>query len=120
MLNYKTQRMVALSEWDNLVEKTYSRPYSFQQQNGCKERGIFEFTVPDGPDDYSNETPSKSCMGVSFKSWLARDPKEPMAGVSFLDMWWERHFYPDVQMVANDLYERGLLEAGEYTINIDW
>lgn len=35
-------------------------------------------------------------------------------------MWWVRNFYPDVNMVANDLYEKGLLEAGEYLINIDW
>jgi hypothetical protein len=35
-------------------------------------------------------------------------------------MWWERNFYPDVQMIANDLHAKGLLDAGEYVINIDW
>ena len=37
-----------------------------------------------------------------------------------IDLWWERNFYPNIQMVANDLHSKGLLEAGEYTINIDW
>jgi len=35
-------------------------------------------------------------------------------------MWWERNFYPDVEMIANDLHKRGILEAGEYVIDIDW
>jgi hypothetical protein len=30
----------------------------------------------------------------------------------------ERNFYPDVQMVANDLYSKGLVAAGKY--EIDW
>lgn len=28
--------------------------------------------------------------------------------------------YPDVQMIANDLHAKGLLEAGDYCIEIDW
>jgi hypothetical protein len=35
-------------------------------------------------------------------------------------MFWDRNFYPNVQMVANDLHKKGLLEAGEYSIRIDW
>lgn len=37
-----------------------------------------------------------------------------------LSLWWERNFYPSVEVVANDLHARGLLPAGEYTIDIDW
>lgn len=65
-------------------------------------------------------------MGVSFKAWLARDPKQPLNSPdewdrkNGLSLWWQRNFYPDVQMVANDLYEKGLIEAGEYVIDIDW
>lgn len=62
-------------------------------------------------------------MGVSFKAWLARDPKQPLPGHedSFgLGLWWDRNFYPNIEMIANDLHERGLLKAGEYTIIIDW
>ena len=37
-----------------------------------------------------------------------------------IDLWWKRNFYPDIEMVANDLHAKGLLEAGEYAIDIDW
>lgn len=112
------------------MQKTYGRIYSFQQQDGCKERGRFRLTVPDTPNDYENDTiPEKvngDEMGVSFAAWLARDPNQLLdTGDKWdrehgLSLFWERNFYPDIQMVANDLYKRGLLAAGEYTINIDW
>lgn len=38
--------MFEVDEWDNLVSSTYGRVYNFQQQNGCKDRGIYYFTVP--------------------------------------------------------------------------
>lgn len=108
-----------------MVKRTYGRPYNFQQQDGCKPRGTFRFTVPDVAGDYENETIENGIdsedMGVSFKSWLERDPKL-CKGFSrmYLDMFWERNFYPDVQMIVNDLHSKGLLESGEYFIEIDW
>ena len=39
MLKSKTKKVVEVRDWDNLVEKTYGKPYCFQQQDGCKERG---------------------------------------------------------------------------------
>ena len=62
-------------------------------------------------------------MGVSFSAWLARNPKKPLAEQAHgyrLDMWWERNFYPSIEVIANDLYKRGLLKAGKYVIEIDW
>lgn len=125
----KTKQVIELSEWDNLVRKTYGRDYSFQQQDGCRGRGAFSFTVPDKPDDYERDSVPEEVnheqMGVSFKAWLARDPKQklsdPTAQEGYcLNLWWERNFYPDFQMVANDLHAKGLLPAGEHTILIDW
>lgn len=62
-------------------------------------------------------------MGVSFKSWLARDPKEwktiPSYGYEVV-LFWDRNFYPHISMVINDLYSKGLLPEGEYVIDIDW
>ena len=46
----RTVNMIELQDWDDLVEKTYGRPYSFQQQDDCKERGTHELTVPDGAE----------------------------------------------------------------------
>ena len=123
----RTETVVAVSEWDTLVKKTYGRPYSFQQQDGCRERGVFRLIVPTEAFDYEDtsapEVVNHDDMGVSFAAWLARDPKAPPADGRTdyaLDLWWERNFYPDVQMVANDLYARGLLKAGDYAIDIDW
>ena len=130
MIEYTSVRTIDLEEWDGVIEETYGRPYSFQQQDHRKDRGIHTFDVPRArPYDYKNDTvPEKvnhADMGVSFKAWLERDPKQaiPMEGNhSFhsTHMWWARNFYPSVDMVINDLYAKGLIEAGNYQINIDW
>lgn len=126
-MKIRTEKVIELAEWDALVIKTYGRPYSFQQQDGCKQRGSFRFSVPAPANDFAVETVPEIVnheqMGVSFAAWLHRDPKKPLPGQEYdyeLGLWWERNFYPDVQMVANDLHYRGLLEAGDYTIDIDW
>ena len=123
----KTTKLIEVGDWDELVESTYSRPYNFQQQNDCQERGVYHLKVPAKASDYKNDTIPEEIngeeMGVSFAAWLARDPKEwngDPEDQDFLDMFWERNFYPDIQMVANDLHAKGLLDAGEYAINIDW
>lgn len=129
----KTVNMIRVSDWDRVVVETYARPYTFQQQDGCKPRGTFEFSVPsEEVYDYENDTVPEVInhedMGVSFAAWLARDPKlnnikssDGSPAQSWgLDMWWERNFYPDAQMIANDLHARGLLAAGDYVIDIDW
>lgn len=128
MLKTQTKQMVSLIHWDNLIEQTYGKPYSFQQQNGCQNRGShYCLTVPSVNNDFINDSiPEKvngSQRGVSFKAWLARDPKQwngEKTTEYCVKLFWERNFYPDIQTIANDLYEKGLLEAGEYLINIDW
>lgn len=128
MLKTKTVKMIEVGDWDYLVESTYGRTYNYQQQDGCKERGIEHITVPvEYPSDYENDSiPEKVSggqMGVSFAAWLARDPTEWNGDEMyrrFRTVFWERNFHPSIDMVINDLHAKGLLEAGEYTINIDW
>ena len=119
--------MISMQDWDDLVEKTYGKIYSFQQQDGCQERGNVYITIPEEADEYENETIPEEIngeeMGVSFSAWLARDSKEwngDKADKSFVDMFWSRNFYPNLQMVANDLHAKGLIPKGEYVIEIDW
>ena len=122
--------MIEVSDWDELVMETYGRTYNFQQQDDCKPRGVENITVPSTyAYDYDRETVPEvvngSEMGVSFAAWLARDPDQKLSDPYSqnewsLEMWWERNFYPSVEMVANDLHAKGLLPAGEYAINIDW
>jgi len=130
MIKTRKATVIDVGDWDNLVEETYGRPYSFQQQDDCKERQRVSLTVPDTPYDYENDTVPEvvngSEMGVSFSAWLARDPKQKLNTSDEwdrehgLEMFWHRNFYPDVSMVANDLHAKGLIEAGEYEIDIDW
>ena len=122
----KNVKMIEESDWDKLVKKTYKRPYDYQQQDGCQDRGIYNLTVPsEETNDFENdevpEVVNHGEMGVSFAAWLARDPKKPLPnepGDFCLALWWHRNFYPSIEMVANDLHAKGLLKAGEYMVII--
>lgn len=119
--------IIALKEWDELVIDTYGKPYSFQQQDGCKPKGIFWLSIPKLASNYEHTSLPEEIngyrKGVSFETWLDRHPKAwngKAADELYIDLFWSRNFYPNVQMIANDLYEKGLIEAGEYVIKIDW
>lgn len=123
----RTEQVIELADWNNLVIETYGKPYSFQQQDGCQERGRFNLTIPAVDQDFENDTVPEIVndeeMGVSFAAWLVRDPKQPLPGQTQdyqLRLWWERNFYPSIETVANDLHAKGLLEGGTYSIDIDW
>lgn len=129
MLSVRTEQVIDVSDWDSLVVEAYGKPYSLQQQDGCKERQRVRIKIPDEAYDYENDTVPEVVnhedMGVSFKAWLERDPKQLLDSEKdqnswSLQLWWHRNFYPDVQMIANDLHTKGLIEAGVYTIDIDW
>jgi hypothetical protein len=126
-LKTKKTQVVQVQDWDDLVQETYGKIYSFQQQDDCKDRGTIFINIPSEPCDFENDTVPEVIngeeMGVSFKAWLERDPNEWNGIVShrsFIQLFWTRNFYPDVQMIANDLHARGLVDAGEYAIEIDW
>lgn len=118
----KKVNLIEVQEWDKLVEDTYGKPYNFQQQDGCKDRGVVSLTVPSEYEESDEYPEDYYPIPVKFQDWLDRDPKQSNEGEEdwMLEMWWEREFYPDVQAVANDLHNKGLLEAGKYLINIDW
>jgi hypothetical protein len=131
MINIKTTQSINVQDWDALVEKTYKRPYSFQQQGGCQPRGVHNFTVPCMyADDYENQSIPEEVngdeMGVSFAAWLERDPNLPLNTENSwershgLSLFWERNFYPALEVLANDLHALGHLPAGDYQLVIDW
>lgn len=129
-MKIENKKFIESEDWDELVEETYGRIYKFQQQQGCQDRGIVNITIPDTAynDEMHDSIPeivNGEEMGVKFDVWLARDPKQLLLNKEdqqswSLGMWWERNFYPDLQTIANDLHKKGLIEAGEYVINIDW
>lgn len=153
MLKVKTEKVISVDDWDKLVSDTYGKPYSFQQQDGCKDRGYYPLVVPSENDeeeaDMADAIPEvingEERIGVKFSTWLARDPKAPLnptpeelttnnyyfgktkgdeqsykTSPSHIELFWERSFYPNLQTVANDLHEKGLLPEGDYLIDVDW
>lgn len=127
MLKIQSKSVISVQDWDDLVTQTYGKPYSFQQQNDCQDRGMFDITIPSRGDDYPNDSVPEVIngekMGVSFQAWLARDPNEWNGNEedkNFLSLFWDRNFYPDVQTLANDMHTKGLIPAGDYVIEIDW
>ena len=125
-IQIKQINTINVQDFDELVISTYSKPYSFQQQDGCKGRGLVPISIPEDPEDYENnsvpEIVNHKDMGVSFSAWLARDPEQllPRKDKGSTELWWRRNFYPDVSMIINDLHSKGLLPAGDYSIDIDW
>ena len=121
-IKYKTVKVIDCDDWNNLVMDTYGKPYNLQKQDGGMERQRIKITVP--PiylDDFKNDTLEESqyAMGVSFKAWLEGVPDE-ISDRFQRELFWGKKFYPELSMVVNDLYEKGLLDAGDYEIDIDW
>lgn len=125
-IKIQTKQIITVQDFDKLVTETYGKPYSFQQQDGCKSRGMESITIPVDVNDYENdsvpEIVNHKDMGVSFSAWLARNPEQllPHKDKWSTELWWKRNFYPDVSMIINDLHSKGLLPAGDYLIEIDW
>lgn len=133
MLKYRIEKVIDCQDWDALVEKTYGKPYCFQQQDGCQPRGSVRITIPSKWVDEADEEMNDDIpfeingdeMGVKFEKWLKTTPAEvnknnPESYPGQNSLFWRRNFYPNIDVVANDLYKKGLIEAGDYTINIDW
>lgn len=131
MIEYSNKKIIEVNDWDDLVQKTYNKPYSFKQQEGCQDRGTYYLTVTtsDHPlDDFVNESVPEIIngeeMGVRFSSWLNTAPLSHSTRNNWKDwrtcLFWERNFYPNIETLATDLCKKGLIEEGEYIINIDW
>lgn len=46
MLNIQTKKVIEVDDWNEFVKEFYGKPYNFQQQDGCKDRGVFHLEVP--------------------------------------------------------------------------
>jgi len=127
---YKLIKQIDCFDWDDLVMQTYNKPYCFQQQEDCQPRGSVSISIP--AEDYEEEMPATipfkingEKMGVKFETWLNTtvediNAKNPESYSGQNGLFWHRNFYPSLQAVANDLYKKGLIEAGDYEIKIDW
>lgn len=122
MLRYNTVKFVDNSDFDQLVNDTYKKPYRIQQTEGCMERQCFSFEanknlnfaedLPKSVDyDYIGE-------GVDFQTWLNTPYLE--TGNYRDKLYWERSFHPFFNDLVLDLCKKGLIEEGTYTMKIDW
>ena len=122
-LKYKTVKIIESRDWDKLIQKTYGKPYCFQQQECYRRPGLTYFNVPCLAEDYENHTVTEKEYGVSFSAWLAR-PYTPYSLSTNMDLnilneiIWHRHFYPDFLVLANDLLSKQLICPGEYGLRI--
>lgn len=141
-LKIEDYKVVYDGEWSRFVSEVYGRPYDLQQQDGGMSRCHLYVEVPVAPEDI--EIFKEDCLGdispcdeksmcVDFERWLSRDPEQLVPDdvvrqdCSWVenkrfntDLWWERNFYPHIDILANDLYEKGFLPAGQYLILVDW
>lgn len=130
-MKIQTIKMITSQDWDAAVMEAYQRPYCLQQQAGGRARGThIKIQVPNSDHDIEDAEMNDTLMGsvdeldcgVKLAPWLARDPKEKLDGQEYdyeLELWWKRNFYPYVHVLAHDLHERQILQAGEYTIEIN-
>jgi len=114
MGNAFLNRMTVLPEYKTAVMAIpKSDIYKFELKTGDTE-GLVNYLL--------------SIEGIKFAKWLERDPKQPLSEEEeniredqwAIDLWWTCNFYPCLGTIANDLHKKGLLEAGEYMINVDW
>ncbi len=128
MIKVREIKLIDCYDLDALVIETYGKPYCFQQQEGYRPKGLFYIEVPSNENcedemyESIPETLFTDKMGVKFDEWLKRDASLNCADYdSLLDvkLWWERHFYPSIYTLVNDLYNKGLILAGEYYIEIN-
>ena len=126
-----TDTVVDSFEWDRFVKQVYDRPYTFQQQDGCRQRGVSYFTATPGQYEFVEHmepVPTgpiegiRSCFGVSLEEWVGRspeaafDPDRPNRTGTY----WERNYYPPIDELASDLCEKGLIAPGRYVLLVDW
>lgn len=129
-MNIKQVNLIEESDFSKFVQETYGRPYCFQQQDGCRSRGVFWITVPSKyaeqaekeMNDCDFEDTVRDTSGVKFNIWLKQEVRPDIYEP---EIWnerkkWHRNFYPNIDTLLNDMHSKGLIEAGSYVINIDW
>jgi hypothetical protein len=120
-MRIKSVKLIDETEFSQLVREAYGRPYRLQQQDHCMGQNEIELiTIPDEGIDIDD--PQR------FEEWRDAEAPESRGVDQFGDMrwdWevelhWEREFYPPLQELVNDMYERSLLPQGDYAIRAYW
>ena len=127
---FKTKKIIDEGDWNLFVESVFGKEpftYIFQQQDGCKEPGLYLVKVP--PSEEQESLDEEICykvngktFGVSLKTWLntsKEDTKSKVEKDYLNNLFWMRHFYPKLDELVAHLHKLGLIEAGDFYIEID-
>lgn len=136
-LEFEIKKVVEDYHWNAFVESVFGKEpntYNFQQQNGCRDRGLYLVRVFPSEEDLLDEQELLDeeisykvngygeMFGVSLKTWLntSKEDTKSKVGKDYLnDLFWARHFYPTIEELVAYLYKLGLLEEGDFYIEID-
>lgn len=134
-LEFEIRKVVEEGCWNFFIENTFNKgpyTYNFQQQDGCRERGPYLVEVPpseedllDGPELLNEEISYEvngEMYGVSLETWLNTSKVDTASKLEkdyLNDLYWCRHFYPRINELVNHLYKLGLIEEGDFYIEID-
>ena len=67
MIKFTNKKIIEVNDWDDLVTKTYGKPYSFQQQDDCKSRGVENISISiEEVEDYYPENIPFKINGISI------------------------------------------------------
>lgn len=126
-LEYQNLRVIENYKWSEFISSVYNLPYNYQQQNECQNTN-FEFNIPNdleeedlGSDSIPYEVNGKDEC-VKFDVWVnskLEDISKNFEYESDAVIFYNRNFYPSIFQILNDLYNRGLIEEGDYLIRID-
>lgn len=136
-LKVENLKCIRVENWDSFIAEVYGndKHYSFQQQNGCMERGIVEFDVDEFIEyeeaedfDDANDTDidyslNGETYAISLELWLTTKPENTRKYFKSdfeNDLFWTRHFYPSFDQLINDLRNKKLISDGKYCIIVDW
>ena len=103
MLKYKTVKLVWESDLQDLILDTYGRRTEWAAEQEMSQNETRNFTVP------SNRYVDEDSLTVA--QWLAGETTE-LYGYTLVE--------PEMQLILNDLHARGLVEAGEYVVEVWW
>lgn len=128
-MKVQIKKFVPVHVWNEFVREVYGRSYKLESQEHYCNKIVSFLTIPtsyDSDDDMNDsikEIVQGLEKGVKFKTWLSRDPLQPLLTRRYdeweLETFWEENFYPDLQTLANDLYKKNKLDSGEYIIYFD-
>jgi hypothetical protein len=131
-LQFKPVNYVTGQDWDSFVKSVYNRPYKLAAHR-C-EHSTFIHTPNYGPvegvDDVRKTVQgafSHGC-GLDMEEWKSHDVYDAMrhitehlirvkATIHLAESCYEGLIRPHLQHLANDMYEKGLIPAGDYVIS---